>query len=108
MAPALAQLFYPVSGNPQLTLCPVGRDLVPAGKATFAQIVRTVQSSLPGDIVLGWVTYDGENTFAPAPDLERDFVDGDKIILLTRRYFEADALASPVTPKPKKPSGLFL
>jgi hypothetical protein len=85
MAPCLAQLFYPVSGNPQLTLCPVGFDLIPCGRATFAQIVQTVQSALPGDIVLGWVSIDGGNVFAPRPEVEHDFVEGDKVILLTRR-----------------------
>jgi hypothetical protein len=85
MAPCLQQLFHPTPGNPQLTLCPVGLDLIPCGKATFAQLVQTVQSALPGDIVLGWVTVDGTNLFCPDPELEHDFIEGDKIVLLTRR-----------------------
>ena len=48
--------------------------------------MRTLQSRFPGDVVLGWLTFDGHNRFAPPPREVHDFAAGDKIIVLTRRY----------------------
>lgn len=85
MQPAIEQLFHVRAGLPRLGLARAGLEFISLGPATFAQVTRTVARQHRGAICLGYLGGNaGSVVYAPAPEETHDYVDGDKLIILSR------------------------
>lgn len=84
MQPVISQLFHRAACGPQLRLASAGRQIIPLGRATFADVTLTVATTLPGAVCIGFLTKDGTLIFAPDPQGEHEYDHGDVLIIISR------------------------
>jgi len=109
LQPAVTQLFHQAPDLPMLRCCEVGKGLIPVGRHTFGDISRTVieHPKLVGCICIGYATEAGVCELAPHPDDEREYKQGDLLVLIDRYFkpeLKAGSRANWDAPKPTQQS----
>jgi hypothetical protein len=79
--PAIAQLFHRNRDLPYLKLAAVGKEVIPTGPATFAQVTRAVKRRNSDAVCIGYLTHGGERVFAPHPSKSHNYQDGDFVLI---------------------------
>jgi hypothetical protein len=95
--PAIAQLFYTHTDSPYLRFVYAGREVIPFGPATFAQVTMAVARTFEGAVCIGYMTKDGDREFAPHPSASHTYTDGDVVLIFVNagvphRQLSADAV----------------
>eukprot|EP00746_Dinoflagellata_sp_MGD_P023724 gnl/MRDRNA2_/MRDRNA2_155666_c0_seq1.p1 gnl/MRDRNA2_/MRDRNA2_155666_c0~~gnl/MRDRNA2_/MRDRNA2_155666_c0_seq1.p1 ORF type:complete len:781 (-),score=104.61 gnl/MRDRNA2_/MRDRNA2_155666_c0_seq1:72-2414(-) len=92
--PAVAQLCQVGPGLPDILVSEAGKQLIPLGPASFAQVTRAVAEK--NSVCVGYMCKDGKMVLAPSPSSIHDYEEGDLLIIISRDpFFVATVEADP-------------
>jgi hypothetical protein len=85
MQPAVAQLASTLPGCPNIVVSEAGKQVVPFGDASFAQVTRAFAEK--NAVCVGYMCKNGKMVVAPDPCSVHHYEEGDLLIIITRDPF---------------------
>jgi len=83
--PAVGQLCTVGPGLPDILVSEAGRQLIPFGEFSFADVAQAVAEK--NSVCVGYMSKDGEIVLAPKPSSVHNYQDGDLLIIISRDPF---------------------
>lgn len=94
LQPAVAQLCQVGPGLPDILVSEAGKQVIPLGEASFAQVTRTVAAK--NSVCVGYMCKDGKSVLAPDPRSVHNYEEGDLLVIISRDpFFVATVEADP-------------